>query len=91
MLGDYSYVALADGTINGAGWGKGVELKKGVCGATCGEVLLITLAPGQEKYDFDAEVKPAETLTLSSMEMTEEAPELQSCTAQQITDCNTAC
>jgi hypothetical protein len=42
MLGEWSYVALADGVVTGAGWN--YELKKGVCGGECGEKLIITLA-----------------------------------------------
>ena len=84
MIGDWSYVALADGSINGSGWNDKVEVKKGVCGPRCGEKLLITLAPGQKEV---SEVEKTETLTLTSFK---DAPD-NCCSEDNISSCNKAC
>ena len=86
MLSDYSYVGLADGSINGPGWNDKVEIKKGVCGPRCGEKLLITLAPPPAEKEVAA-VEKTETLTLTSFK---DAPD-NCCTQGNIHACNVAC
>jgi hypothetical protein len=95
MIGDWSYVALADGSVNGPGWSGHVEVKKGVCGPRCGEKLVIMLNPGQE--DLKGEVdhhalskhpewngKPETTLTLSDLSPVEEVGK---CSLDAISKC----